>query len=162
MYQLCDLYILFYLHFVAGASHNDENAWSNMIDHPARRAWSGYAFEQVCFAHITQLKLALGIAGILSNVCSWRSRSNDRKTQIDMVIDRRDQVINLCEMKYSLTPYEIKNDYYQHLIERQEQFRTETGTRKALMLTMVASSGIKQNAYSGSIPKVITLDDLFK
>jgi len=97
----------------------------------------------------------------LSNVCSWRSRSDGSKAQIDMVIDRRDQVINLCEMKYSLTPYEIKKDYYQHLLERLEQFRSETKTRKALMLTMVASSGIKQNAYSGSIPKVITLDDLF-
>lgn len=161
MYQLCDLYILFYLRFVAGTSHNDEHAWSNMIDNPARRAWSGYAFEQVCFAHVKQLKQALGISGILSNVCSWHSRSNSSKAQIDMVIDRRDQVINLCEMKYSLTPYEIKKDYYQHLLERLEQFRSETRTRKALMLTMIASSGIKQNAYSGSIPKIITLDDLF-
>lgn len=161
MYQLCDLYILFYLHFVAGTSHNDEHTWSNMIDNPARRAWSGYAFEQVCFAHVKQLKQALGISGIMSNVCSWRSSSGGNKAQIDMVIDRRDQVINLCEMKYSLTPYEINKDYYQHLLERQEQFRSETRTRKALMLTMVASSGIKQNAYSDNIPKVITLDDLF-
>ena len=78
-----------------------------------------------------------------------------------MVIDRRDQVINLCEMKYSSAPYEITKDYYQHLIERQEQFRGETGTRKALMLTMVSASGLKANAYADSIPKVITLDDLF-
>ena len=161
MYQLCDLYILFYLRFMEGATSNDQHTWSNMIDNPARRAWSGYAFEQVCFAHVPQLKRALGISGILSNVCSWRSRNTDSKSQIDMAIDRRDQVINLCEMKYSSTPYEITKDYYQHLIERQEQFRSETGTRKALMLTMVSASGLKANAYADSIPKVITLDDLF-
>ena len=64
-------------------------------------------------------------------------------------------------MKYSIAPYEITKDYYQHIVERQEQFRNETRTSKALMLTMVASSGLKNNAYSGSIPKVLTLDDLF-
>lgn len=160
-YQLCDLYILFYLRFIAGGANNDRHAWSNMIDNPARRAWSGYAFEQVCFAHIEQLKRALGISGILSNVCSWRSRSTENKAQIDLVIDRRDQVINLCEMKYTMTPYEITKDYYQHILERQEQFRNETRTRKALMLTMVSASGLKPNAYAGAIPKVITLDDLY-
>jgi hypothetical protein len=161
MYQLCDLYILFYLRFIAGTTHHDSHTWSNMIDNPTRRAWSGYAFEQVCFAHVNQLKQALGISGILSHVCSWRSNRLDSKSQIDMVIDRRDQVINLCEMKYSMTPYEITKDYYRHLIERQEQFRSETRTRKALMLTMVSALGLKPNTYSSAIPKVITLDDLF-
>lgn len=161
MYQLCDLYILFYLRFVAGSTHLDQHTWSNMIDNPVRRAWSGYAFEQVCFGHVTQLKQALGISGVLSNVCSWISRDVENKAQIDMVIDRRDQVINLCEMKYSSTPYEITKAYYQHLIERQEQFRSETGTRKALMLTMVSASGLKPNNYSSAVPKVIILDDLF-
>ena len=110
---------------------------------------------------MTQLKQALGISGVLSNVCSWRSRDVENKAQIDMVIDRRDQVINLCEMKYSSTPYEITKAYYQHLMERQEQFRSETGTRKALMLTMVSASGLKPNSYSSAIPRIIILDDLF-
>lgn len=161
MYQLCDLFILFHLRFVAGSTQKDQHAWSNMIDNPARRAWSGYAFEQVCFAHVPQLKQALGISGILSNVCSWRSRNANDKAQIDMVIDRRDQVINLCEMKYTSAPYKVTKNYYQHLIDRQEQFRSETRTRKALMLTMVSALGLESNAYAGSIPKVITLDDLF-
>ena len=161
MFQLCDLYILFYLRFIAGGASNDQHTWSNMIDNPARRAWSGYAFEQVCFAHVPQLKQALGISGILSNVYSWRSRNSETKAQIDMVIDRRDHVINLCEMKYSSAPFEITKDYYQHLVERQEQFRSETRTRKALMLTMVSASGLTSNAYANSIPKLITLDDLF-
>lgn len=162
MYQLSDLYILFYLRFVTNANYNnDHRAWSNMIDNPARRAWSGYAFEQVCFSHVAQLKQALGINGILSSVCSWRSRHADKKAQIDMIIDRRDQVINLCEMKYSSAPYEITKDYYQHLMDRQELFRSETSTRKALMLTIVSALGLKSNAYSASIPRVLTLEDLF-
>lgn len=162
MYQLSDLYILFYLRFVTNANYNnDQHAWSNMIDNPARRAWSGYAFEQVCFSHVAQLKQALGISGILSSVCSWRSHHADKRAQIDMIIDRRDQVINLCEMKYSSAPYEITKDYYQHLMERQELFRSETSTRKALMLTIVSALGLESNAYSASIPRVLTLEDLF-
>ena len=93
MYQLCDLYILFYLHFVAGAAHNDEHAWSNMIDNPARRAWSGYAFEQVCFAHVKQLKQALGISGILSNICSWRSRNDDNKKRLLPALNRATRTV---------------------------------------------------------------------
>ena len=105
----------------------------------------------------------LGINGIQSDVCSWYlpAKEEHKGGQIDLLIDRRDQVINLCEMKYSLNPFEITGKYMDDMNERKELFRSSTKTRKALHLTMVTTYGIKSNAYSGMIQSEVTLDDLF-
>ena len=163
MYQLSDLFTLFYLKFVKNSNGRDEHLWSNMIDSPERRTWCGYSFEQVCLHHIPQIKQKLGISGIQSNICSWyyRGDENTRGGQIDLIMDRRDQVINLCEMKYSTSEYEITKKYNDEMQKRKELFRSVTKTRKALHLTMVTTYGIKNNAYSGMIQNQITLDDLF-
>ena len=79
-----------------------------------------------------------------------------------MVIDRNDQTINLCEMKYAASPYTIKKDYDQRLLERRELFREKTKTRKALHLTMITTFGLKDNPYSGDINSEVTLDDLMQ
>lgn len=166
MFQLTDHYTLFYLHYVKGNEGTDEHFWSNVIDSPSHRAWSGYAFEQLCLHHIPQIKQKLGISGIQANVCSWQQKANkDTQTegaQIDMIIDRRDQVINLCEMKYSLKPYDITPAYLQKLISRRECFREATHTDKALHLTMVTASGLKDNPQVGMIQSNVTLEDLFE
>lgn len=163
MYQLTDLFTLFYLKFVKNSNGRDEHLWSNMIDSPERRAWNGYSFEQVCLHHISQIKHKLGISGIQSDVCSWsyKAEENAKGGQIDLVIDRRDQIINLCEMKYSTSEYEITKRYNDEIQERRELFRAVTKTRKALHLTMVTTYGIRNNAYSGMIQSQVTLDDLF-
>lgn len=163
LYQLTDLYTLFYLKQVAGSSSGDEDYWSSRIDSPSHRAWTGYAFEMVCLHHIRQIKNALGISGIQTSVSSWMGEKEGKKTgQIDLVIDRRDEVINLCEMKFSLSKYDITPSYLKTLIERKELFRQSTGTKKALHLTMVTLEGIVQNAQSGMIQNEITADQLFK
>ena len=97
LYQLTDLFTLFYLRFVRNSSGRDEHLWSNMIDSPERRTWCGYSFEQVCLHHIPQIKKRLGISGIQSDVCSWFAPATEglRGAQIDLLIDRKDQVINL-------------------------------------------------------------------
>ena len=132
------------------------NFWSNSIDDPARRAWSGYAFEQLCLSHIPQIKEALGIRGILSNVCSWYKKGDSEKGikghQIDILIERRDQVINACEAKFSSRPYVVTGKYLQEMFERMEDFRD----------TMIASDGLATNEYSSEVQSVVTLDDLFK
>lgn len=162
VFQLCDFYTLFYLRFVSGYNGEDDSYWSKMIDDPSRRAWSGYAFEQVCFSHINQIKKALGISGIISSVYSWIGGNEEQKAQIDMIIDRRDGVMNICEIKYSSVPYEITKTYYQHIVERRELFRTVTATKKSLLLTFITMEGLKANSYSSSIPIVLTADDLFE
>ncbi len=157
MFQLTDLFTLFHLRYVKGYKGQDEHHWQTMIDSPSRRAWSGYSFEQLCLHHIRQIKQKLGISGIQSDVCSWKGEG----AQIDLVIDRRDQTINLCEMKFSQSEYEITKQYDEHLRNRIENFRSSTKTRKALHQTFVTTYGIKKNSYSGNVQNEVMLDDLF-
>ena len=164
LYQLTDLFTLFYLRYVKNSNNRDAHLWTNMIDSPEHRSWSGYSFEQLCLHHIPQIKNALGISGVQSDVCSWFCQANEEHSggQIDLVIDRRDQIINLCEMKYATGEYEITEKYEKALLERRELFRTTTKTRKALHLTMVTTYGLKSNLHSGNIQSQIVLDDLFR
>jgi len=157
IYQLTDLFSLFHLRYVKGYRGQDEHHWQNMIDSPSRRAWSGYSFEQLCLHHIRQIKQKLGVTGVQSDVCAWKGEGG----QIDLVIDRRDQTINLCEMKFSQGEFEITKPYDSHLRERLESFRSATKTRKALHQTFVTTYGVKKNMYSENIQSEIRLDDLF-
>ena len=163
IYQLIDNYTLFYFKFIQQNENNDEHFWSASIDSAMHRAWSGLAFERLCMAHTQQIKAALGIAGVLSNVYSWRKEADETSdgAQIDLLIDRKDQVINLCEMKYSLSEYAIDAEYEQKLRNKKSVFIDTTNTRKAVHLTMVTTFGIKANAHSGIVQNEITLDDLF-
>lgn len=161
LYQLTDFHTLFYLNFIKNTTLHDKNNWVNTIDSPGQRAWSGYAFEQVCLYHVEQIKMALGIAGVESHTSSWRSRTSENGAQIDLVIDRRDQVINLCEMKFSIHPFLIDKKYDEILRNKIGCFKTETKTRKSVFLTMVTTFGLQQNAYRGLVQNSILMDDLF-
>ncbi|MGM9868782.1 MAG: ATP-binding protein [Sodaliphilus sp.] len=161
VYQLSDMYTLFYLRFVKNYHGMNEQAWSNM-EEGKRNVWAGYAFEQVCILHINQIRKALGISGIAGDVCSWTYRGREQSAQIDLVIDRADRAIDLCEMKYSDHPFELKKDYVEWLRSRRDLFREVTGTNKSLRLTLIASSGIKQNMYASSIQGRLSSDDLFQ
>ena len=163
IYQLIDNYTLFYFKFIQQNENNDEHFWSASIDSAMHRAWSGLAFERLCMAHTQQIKAALGIAGVLSNIYSWRKEADETSdgAQIDLLIDRKDQVVNLCEMKYSLSEYAIDAEYEQKLRNKKSAFINTTNTRKAVHLTMVTTFGIKVNAHSGIIQNEITLEDLF-
>ena len=158
IFQLTDLFSLFHLRYVKGYRGQDEHHWQNMIDSPSRRAWSGYAFEQLCLHHIRQIKKKLGISGVQSDVCAWKGEN----CQIDLLIDRRDQTVNLCEMKFSQGEFEITRQYDEQLRRRAEIFRTATKTRKALHKTFVTTYGLKKNMYSGNIQSEVVLDDLFE
>lgn len=157
IYQLTDMFTLFHLRYVKGYRGQDEHHWQNMIDSPSRRTWSGYSFEQLCLNHIRQIKQKLGISGVQSDICAWKGEGG----QIDLLIDRRDQTINLCEMKFSQSEFEITKQYDKHLRERAETFRSATKTRKALHQTFITTYGVKKNMYSGTIQGEVKLDDLF-
>lgn len=161
MYQLTDMYTLFYLRFVKDYRGMNENAWSTMSD-GKRNVWSGYAFEQVCLLHIKQIKKALGIAGIASDVCAWVKNDGGKGAQIDLVIDRTDKVMNLCEMKYSASRYEMTKDYAEWMTERRDLFRKDTGTNKTLNLTLVSPYGVVSGKNTTILQNVITMDDLFE
>ncbi len=168
IYQLTDLFCLFHIRFMTNEREQDEHYWTNLPE-GMKNAWSGYAFEQVCLHHIPQIKNKLGISGVFSNVFSWNSGpfTDDDGTkwnggQIDLLIDRRDDVINICEIKYSSEQYVITKDYEHHMMDRISLFRHCTHTRKSLLNTFITTYGVKKNIHSTSIQKEVTMDDLFK
>lgn len=160
LYQLIDPFTLFALTYMESGKRQ---SWIAVLGTPGYYAWSGYAFELLCLLHVDEIKKALGITGMESAYCAWRAGGSTGHpgAQIDLLIDRRDDVINLCEMKYSEAPYEITEKYEQELLRKVTVFRTETGTKKAIHLTMVTSSGLQKNMHSGIILNEITGDDLF-
>mgnify|MGYP003429465932 FL=1 len=163
VFQLIDNYTLFYFKFIQQNENNDEHFWSTSIDSAAHRAWSGLAFERLCLVHTRQIKAALGIAGVLSNIYSWRKEADEYSdgAQIDLLIDRNDQVINICEMKFSMSEYAIGATYERNLRNKKTAFINATNTRKAIHLTMVTTYGIRHNSHSGIIQSEVVLDDLF-
>ena len=163
LYQLADFYSFFYLRFIKNTSPSDENYWINSLDSPAHRAWSGYAFEQVCLAHILMIKKGLGISGIQTNTSSWIGKSGDQSAQIDLLIDRRDQVINICEMKFSMSPFNISKKYAEDIRNKIGVFKADSGTKKSLYFTMITPFGLLQNSYANSlVQNSLTMDVLFE
>jgi hypothetical protein len=158
LYQLIDLYSLFYINFIKESSQDDENFWLNALESPAFRNWSGYAFEMVCLHHVGQIKKALGISGIQTSVMTWHSD----KAQIDLVIDRKDQIINLCEMKYSISSFTIDKKYAENLRNKMTEFKEATKTRKGLFLTLISTYGLSNSKYAGMIQNDLKMDVLFK
>ncbi len=159
--QLCDFYTLFYFRFLNDSQQADEHYWSHSLDNPAKAVWAGYSFEQVCKDHLSQIKRALSINGMLSSASEWRGEYDGSKAQIDLVIDRRDQVISACEMKFSMDKFVIDKEYEAKLRERLAVFKGATRTRKAVQLVMVTTYGVKKNSWSGIVQGEVTLDDLF-
>ncbi len=157
-YQLIDPFVLFCLYFRNGKI----KSWQSFIKSPDYYAWRGNAFETVCLEHIPQIKLALGISGIESSEYSWKSKKKKGGAQIDLLIDRRDDVINLCEMKCTDKPYEVKAEYRENLINKITVFTEEVNMKKSVHVTLVTSNGYKRNEYSDVIQNVVEPDDLFK
>ena len=165
IYQLIDNFTLFHFKFLQNKPVDEEHFWELSYEKPAVNAWRGLSFERLCFWHIPQIKEALGISGILASVYSWRKKSDapgDEDAQIDMLIDRSDRIINICEMKFSSTEYVMTQEEHDKLVRRIELFREATGTKKGLMPTLISSCGVKRNAHSGIIRAEVTLDDLFR
>jgi AAA+ ATPase superfamily predicted ATPase len=161
IYQLTDFYTLFYFNFINTNNPKSHNCWSSMIDSPVHRTWTGYAFERVCMEHIPQIKQRLGISGVHTRYASWRSRERLNGAQVDLLIDRNDSVINLCEIKYSINPFAIDKKYAESLRNKIGTFRQETETHKSVFLTFISTFGLKQNGYSGIVQNEVLMRDLF-
>ena len=159
LFHLTDSFAAFYLSFIRNS--DGENYWSTYMDNAGHRAWSGVAFERVCLAHVEQIKKALGISGVHTDVSSWISGGDGAGAQIDLVIDRADRVINLCEIKFAKGPFEIDRAYDLALRGKIEVFRHETKTRKALHLTLITTYGVRQGKYSGLVQSEVNMDELF-
>lgn len=162
LYQLTDFYTLFYFKFIKQNKFNDDNFWVNSINTPLHNSWAGYSFEMLCLYHLKQIKTALGISGVQTSASSWKDYESENGAQIDLVLDRKDQIINLCEMKFATDEYEITKNYDTQLRQKKSVFAAKTKTRKAIHFTMVTTYGLRQNMYSNSIQSEVVLEDLFR
>lgn len=162
VYQLMDNFTIFHLQFMAGRSSARRGFWLSNVDTAVRNSWEGIAFERVCMWHQDSIKDALGISGVSTEISSWRSAAKTGGAQIDMLIDRADGVVNVCEMKFSQGEFSIGDAYAKRLRDRIQLFKDETGTRKSVHLTFVTTYGVKRNENAGMVQSEVTLDDLFR
>ena len=174
MYQLIDPFCLFYFKFMHNKGAFLDNHWVKMQTTAEYESWCGHAFEIVCLHHINEIVKALGIDGCINTPCSWSYRpttkvladeeaDEDLKhgTQIDLLIDRSDRSISICEMKYCNGEYEISKAYDAHLIHRLKVFKKVTKTTKTLIPTFVTPHGLYNNMYARKINRQVTGNDLF-
>ena len=161
IYQLTDFYSLFYLNFIKNKKGTNSNYWSSLIDNTTHKAWTGYSFELLCQTHISQIKKALSIGGVISYTSGWRSKDAESGAQIDLLIDRNDNIINLCEMKYANKEFVITKSYDENLRNKRGVFIEESNTKKTVHITMVTTYGVKHNEYRNNIQSEVLLDDLF-
>ena len=162
LYQLTDPFSLFHIRFIKGRKPKNPRYWTSNLDNPSLSAWKGFAFERVCLSHSEQIKQALGIASISTETSSWCSRQSSPGAQIDLLFDRKDGIINLCELKYSKAEYSISAKDEINLRNKISVFETETRTKKAVHLTMVTTFGIVKNSHSGIVHSEVTIDSLFQ
>lgn len=163
IYKLADEFTHFYLKFMENNSASVAGVWQNFSSGQSWRSWSGVAFERVCLKHIFPIKKALGIAGVHTEESAWRHLSkNGKGAQIDLLLDRKDFVINICEMKYSEFEFLIDKRYSNDLENKLTVFKLQTETKKSLFLTLITTFGIKENEYSKKlVQNSITMNVLF-
>ena len=164
IYKLTDLYTLFYLKFIKPNKQEGKGTWEQLSKKSTYVAWSGYAFENICMLHLTQVKKALGISGVYCSTGSWVFKGDEdyAGTQIDMIIDRADFIINLCEAKFTKGNYAITKSYAVQLQQKKWTFMEATKSKKATFTTLLTTfPAIKNSHYLGLIDSEITMDKLF-
>lgn len=162
LYRLIDPFCLFYLTQVE-RKRRGENFWRDNENNPALAPWRGHAFEDACFKHVEQIKQAMGVNGVSSDNSAWTLQGvQDQKgMQIDLIIERSDRVINLCEMKFVNTYFEVKKEYKATLSERLNWVTSHVKKNQNVQMTLVTTYGLKHGIHSGIFQRTITLDNLF-
>ena len=144
----------------------DEKEWQNLSNTPVVDAWSGTAFERVCLEHVAQIKAAPGISGVCTEVSTWRCPPGPDAgiygSQVDLLVVRKDQEINLCEMKYSEADFIVNAQFVRDQKRKISVFKLKTGTKYAIHSTLITTYGSAKNPYVGELRAVITAEDLFR
>ena len=164
IYKLTDLYSLFYLKFIQQNKGSGSKIWEKLSKQTTYKAWSGYAYENIAMIHIPQIKNALGISGVFTDHSSWKFKGNDvlPGAQIDMVIDRADAIIHLCEAKFTKENYALNGDYSEQLRLKKMIFKEVTQTKKAVFTTLITTyPALKNKYFMEEIDSQITMDNLF-
>ena len=164
LYQIVDCYTLFYYQFVKNAYGTDENYWLKIMTTPTYHTWCGLAFERVCLLHTRQIKSALGISGILANIFSWHIGKTDEHpgVQIDLLIDRADNVVSVCEMKYAPGGYVMTTAEADKINTRMAVYSIYKPPKKGLQLVLITSNGVSNKGHRANIHRELTADSLFE
>ena len=158
VYQLMDNFTLFYFSFMASGRGGDRQYWSKLQSTRTHSTWAGLAFERLCLQHVDQIKRALQIGGVITNEHAWYSPA----AQIDLLIDRDDGIINLCEMKFAEGAHAISKQEAETVRRKKLVLKEETATKKAIYVTYVTTEGLMCNAYANDVQSEVILDDLFR
>lgn len=163
LYRLTDEYSLFYINFIENRINNIKGLWQALSQTQKFKSWSGYAFESICLKHISQIKEALRISGVYAEPSSFTFKGDDTYdgTQIDLLIDRNDKVINLCEIKFHNKEFTISKNYAKQLRNKKGIFEGVSKTKKHIFLTMITTFGLKENQYIHQVDNSLTMDVLF-
>ena len=161
IYQICDFFSLFFMAFIDKAEV-EMQYWAHHINAPEINSWMGLTFERICMAHIPQIKHALHIDTISTLSYSWRSKTSTPAAQIDIIIERADKIVNICEVKYSQDEYILNKEEYDKICKRKNVFIRETGLRHTPWITMITTEGVAQGKYSEMIQSQVRLDELFE
>jgi len=157
VYQLIDNYTLFYYRFLSQLDADESGSWAAQQSEARVRVWRGLSFERVCLQHLHQVKFGLGISGISTKAYAWRSP----EAQIDLLIERGDDAVNICEMKYSSDEYVLSREEHDKLVHRRETYCRSEKPKGAVYLTLITPKGLVGNALGNDIQSVVTLEDLF-
>ncbi len=155
-----DSFCLFYLTFLNDKSKINERYWSSNVSSQTLSSWRGFAFENVCFNHLEQIKFALGIPSVITECSAFYNKEDGY--QIDLLVSRNDNVINLCELKFYSSKFKITNDYYLKIMERTNSLYEKINKKKIVNNTLITTFGLELNEYSSAFNNVITIDELFK
>lgn len=162
-YKLVDPYCIFYNRFVSRKDSLTASFWQQNVFAQPVVSWRGLAFENVCFHHIEQIKAALGISGVITRQSAWFKKADDGSgTQIDLIIERKDHIANMCEIKFYNKEFASDKDYHMVLVNRQELLEKSLPRGMIVHSTLITTYGLKNNEYSGDFDNVITLEDLFR
>ena len=162
LYQLVDFFSLFDTRFRGKREEYANEYWLRFSSTPAHSAWSGISYEKLCLMHLPQILRKLGISGVLTSAFSWRGEYDGKGAQVDLVIDRNDSIINLCEIKFASGQYRIDKKYHESMRNKRTAFINSTHTRKGVQTTMITTFGLIKNSYGAEIVSEIVLDDLFE
>jgi len=158
--ELIDFFSLFHYRF-GTRRVTDEHFWRNTLGTPEQNNWYGLTFERVCLWHVRQIIHGLRLDAIRHEYYAWRSQKSRPAVQIDLVIDRADGIVTICEMKYSKDDYTLNETEYRNIVRRMETFQKETGHKGGVQVSLVTTYGLNENMYSEISPIPITMDELF-
>lgn len=147
LYRLSDEYSKFYLKYIEPNKNQGDHFWNTMFQQQSYISWAGFNFETICLKHVSQIKKALKIEGIHTTNSSWSGHG----AQVDLVIKRADKWINLCEMKFYSAPFKIGQKELTDLRNKVSLFKADTGTRDAVVITMITTYGVVENEISNEI-----------